>query len=412
MKFNEKKIDIHIGQWLLLISMMASFSIWFFGTKTFLTGKFYFQGNQLMFGAVVIILIFNLRKFLIEDWLIFAYAILIGSYSFFTTGIKYVDTPELNLVLPTIILIILCYKVCRFTEKENLVLFLLLFLIIVTMSIKTINGLSQIISLDRILSFDNSLRELWINVNTIGSAIMVAIMLITIIMKQSEKKWMRFCIVFFYLIGLFITWICQSKTSLMVLFLFIILDNFIPKAFFQRFKLWLSVIPIIYIAMPFVSHFFADSAEYDLFTGREDIWKRFFDIWTTKDQFMQTGLGVYVDPVEKLSTHNSYLYTLSNYGIFGYILLFGFITLLILLVGLNGGEKLSKKQVSCMLAFFMLSIYATMEDTLLVASWMPLFYIFIGFALNERTVLKRDKAEKSIQRYEDNSFSRMERYHL
>lgn len=405
-----RKSDFRIGQWLLLISIIASFSIWFFGTKTFLTGNFYFLGNQLLFGILIIILVSNFKKFLIEDWIILVYAIFIALYSFFTSGIKYEDTPELNLVLTLIILMILCYKVCQFNRTEEKFLICLLLLLIVTMSIKTIHGLSKVITFNRILIFDNSLRELWINVNTIGAAIMVTILLITILMKQSKKEWVRYSVGFFYLVGLGITWICQSKTSLMVLVLFIIFDNIIPKFIFQRFKVWLIIFPIIFFSLPFVSYFFAQSSEYDLFTGREDIWKRFFDIWETKKQFMNTGLGVYVDPVEKLSLHNSYLYTLSNYGILGYILLFGFLTFLITLIGLNRGKELSRKQVSCMLAFLMLCIYASMEDTLLVASWMPLFYIFIGLALSERSISK-DIVKQDKQYIGNAARNRMEKYH-
>ena len=405
-----EKISNRIGQWLLLISIAASFSIWFFGTKTYLTGIFYFQANQILFGTLAVILIFNFKKFMHEDWGIFSYSILLGVYSFVTSGEKYTDTPELNLVLPSIILIILCYKVCRFNKTELMALSGLLILIITSMSIKTIIGLSKTITLDRILAFDNSLRELWINVNTIGAALTFGIMLLTILMKNSKNVFVRYSSIIFYLIGLVLTWACQSKTSLMILILFIILDNLIPKFVFQRFKIWLGLIPMVFISMPFITHFFADSVKYDLFTGREDIWKRFFEIWLTKDQFIHTGLGVYVDPIKQLSIHDSYLFALSNYGVIGYVLLFGFLTFLIILIGLNHGKDLSKKQVSCMLAFFVITIYASMEDTLLVPSWMPLIYIFIGLALSERSD-NQGNAEIERERIDKINMNRMRRYH-
>ncbi|MGL9728874.1 EpaQ family protein [Enterococcus sp. DIV0756] len=405
-----EKISNRIGQWLLLISIAASFSIWFFGTKTFLTGIFYFQANQLLFGTIVIILILNFKKFLLEDYVILGYAFIVGVYSFITSGEKYIDTPELNLVLPSIILLILCYKVCRFNKIELTFLSSLLVVIIIVMSVKTLIGLSRIITLDRIIAFDNSLRELWINVNTIGAALTFGVMLLTILLKSSKYVLLRYSVVVFYLIGLILTWACQSKTPLMILFLFIILDNLIPKFIFQRFKIWLAFIPMVFIGMPFIAHFFADSVKYDLFTGREDIWKRFFEVWLTKDEFIYTGLGVYVDPVKQLSIHDSYLFTLSNYGIIGYILLFGFLTFLIILVWFNHGKELSKMQVSCMLAFFVLTIYASMEDTLLVAPWMPLIYIFIGLALSERSI-RKDIVKTTLKDPERRTESRINKYY-
>lgn len=388
-----QKVSNKLSQYLLLLSIVSSYSVWLLGTFRKIPGFFYFQGNKLMLVIMALIILLNLKKWRLPDFIIIGLVLLTGVFNFLTSGVKYTQTPELNLVIPLIIMVIECYRLCSFDKLEKIFLLLIQVGVVILTALRLVIALPKVLSLSEILAFDNSLTSLWINVNAIGASLLIATMLGSILIKQYGNRMLNITVIPLYALGLAGTWACQSKTSFSVLALFIILDNLLPKFIFQKWKFWILSFVAYFIAIPFVSFYLADSADLELFTGREDIWKAFFDVWLSKNNFVQTGLGVFVHHTSKgdLSTHSSYLYTLSNYGVIGYIILFGTITILLLSL-LKKSVHLSKTQVSLLLAFGILCIYGTMEDTFLVATWMPLIYSFLGLALHDAANLLADKA--------------------
>ena len=78
-----------------------------------------------------------------------------------------------------------------------------------------------------------------------------------------------------------------------------------------------------------------------------------------------------------LGTHNAFLFTLSNFGVIGYLILFGFLVSMILLIGFRK-KTLDRLQVSLLLGFLLIWIHSFMEDILLAPHWMPIVYSFLG----------------------------------
>ncbi|MFV0559113.1 MAG: EpaQ family protein [Enterococcus sp.] len=387
-----------VSQYLLLFAVLSSYSIWIFGNNPTFPAFFYFQGNQVMLGLVTLVLLLNIHKWKWSDWAVIGIAIATGLYSTAVSGIKYADTPELNFVIPLILLMIECYRICPFNKVEKGILLGIQVGAVLLTMIRLVIELPKVIDLQAILEFDNTLTSLWINVNAIGASILVSVMLSTILIKSYGNRWWNLMVLPIYMLGLIGTWACQSQTSLAILLVFIFIDNCLPKMIFQKMKVWLLSFFIIFIGTPFMAHGFAESTTIDIFTGRETIWHDFFSIWLTKTEYILNGLGVFVN-YKGLSTHNSYLYTLSNYGIIGYILLFGTLSFFIFTL-LKQASRLTKTQVSLLFAFLLLCVYTMMEDTFLVASWMPVIYIFLGLALAEsreieikQAILEKEETE-------------------
>lgn len=79
-----------------------------------------------------------------------------------------------------------------------------------------------------------------------------------------------------------------------------------------------------------------------------------------------------------LGTHNAFLFTLSNFGVIGYLILFGFSQYDF--IDWFPQKTLDRLQVSLLLGFLLIWIHSFMEDILLAPHWMPIVYSFLGLA--------------------------------
>ena len=239
--------------------------------------------------------------------------------------------------------------------------------------------------ISRFFSLDNTLEAIWINVNVIGAVILFTAVTGSILLRSFHKKGLNLLVWPLYLLGLAGTWGCQSRTSFLILLAFILVDNFLPKTFFGRHKFWLWLFPLFFILTPFVSYFIAQSETINVFTGRENIWRAFFGEWLASKQAILAGRQPFLYGAKLLSTHNSYLYLLCNFGVIGYTFLFAAFSGY-LLRQKNKVKTLSSYQVSLLFAFLLTLFYGLMEDSLLVIQWTPILFDFLGLALSQDKV--------------------------
>lgn len=109
---------------------------------------------------------------------------------------------------------------------------------------------------------------------------------------------------------------------------------------------------------------------------------RVFEKWFSSSQNMLIGMEPFTASWKSLGTHNSYIYVLGNYGIIGYILIFG-VLLYLLSSNIRKKRNLSLFQVSLFLGFLAICVQSTMEETLLANYWIPIVYAFVGIALQK-----------------------------
>jgi hypothetical protein len=129
-----------------------------------------------------------------------------------------------------------------------------------------------------------------------------------------------------------------------------------------------------------LSLFLANSSNIDLFTGREDIWKHFYDtLFKVRKQFW-VGMPAFTFKrgQQVLGNHNSYNSTLGAFGLIGLVLISLFILYNVWLLILR--EDTQTIQFSFIIAFFGVLLQSTMEDTLMAPYWIPITFCLLGLA--------------------------------
>ena len=122
----------------------------------------------------------------------------------------------------------------------------------------------------------NKLSDIWINTNTIGSSLMTLALLITGFASSFGKWYMRLLSLPALILAGATIWVCQSKAALYALVIFVILE-ILPKKIFRNTHLsfWMYA-AVSVLALP-ISYFAAMSDKVHLFTGREEIWRKFYE---------------------------------------------------------------------------------------------------------------------------------------
>ncbi|MCA5013086.1 MULTISPECIES: EpaQ family protein [unclassified Enterococcus] len=381
------KILNRISNLILLVTIAGSYLMWVVGISTPTTGWIYANSVYLLSAAIALVLLLRIKSLTKADWILIILAAVIFVFYTLTSSMRH-SNRFINASIPLIILLLLCFKKTKFTKIDLGLLAGIsgtaLFVTIYRMYVE----LPKLIDPALIWKNDNKLEAIWINTNTIGMTIFLSVMMLTIIIKSFNIGYFKLLVIPVYAAGLLGVWVCQSKASLGALIFFILVDNIVPKKLLKNNYLLLAGFALFFVAGPFIFYQFAESDAMNLFTGRENIWAEFFEKWFSNTQNMFIGMEPFTASWKSLGTHNSFIYTLSNYGIIGYTLIFS-VLLYLLATNVFAKTKLSALQVSLFLAFLAICIQATMEDTLLANYWMPIVYSFVGLALQkseEKTV--------------------------
>lgn len=232
----------------------------------------------------------------------------------------------------------------------------------------------------------------YINSNIIAvAALYIAIYLFNLLplFKIPYRKLLSFLSI---LLGIMIILNCKSRASLLALFIFILFYYFIPKKFLlnKRFLkiVFISVI-IIGSIMPFIIitlykrniDIVVPFINKPLYTGREIIWSQMIELQKENPVSIIFGLGskVKTHNGELLVAHNSYAAIIVNFGIVGYILVFGFIVR-----QFNKILKsiyLSKDSVKYLLGFICIFIHGFFEYIFLNPLFVIPTFLFLGLAI-------------------------------
>lgn len=166
-----------------------------------------------------------------------------------------------------------------------------------------------------------------INPNTIG--MMLALLPMVYFLFSSEldrrKKYILMSMLIMSAVGM---WWCQSRMTLVVLFLYFVM-TFLPKKIFneERTKIFIVLVIILGVLFPFIymyiyqSGYTARVLGKNIYTGREIFWKWALHLLTNSWETLVFGVGS--KATENLNLHNNYLDVLFNFGIVGFSFYYG-----------------------------------------------------------------------------------------
>lgn len=380
MTINKKSLACSILTILIVINCLA-----FFSKKGFdIYEKLAFFGNFI--GLIIILYLYNqISK---KDLLNIGFFLIFAFYTLTTLfindgGIGSVITPLLGF------LTLIVFK--NIPLSNNNFKIILVALIILNLFL-VINSNDY---------FEKSFANLgqYINSNTIGMVLFYTAIYIKILLKMYKFKYHTFITLVFYILSIYALLNTQSRGAIMALLLFIILDTFVPKRFWKsRLRLLLvfvvviisgTIFPYIYtllyknnieLTLPFTAK--------SLYTGREDIWNNFFITMSLdlKNWFLGLGSKVELWENKDLNLHNNYLAILTNFGIIGFALYYGFIIKELKSFWKN--INLKDYQISSLIGFLCILLYGFIEVTTL---WYIMFFFnFLFFG-----IIKNDLKEKN-----------------
>lgn len=296
------KVLNRIGRLILLVTMIGSYTMWVVGIDAPVTKYMYANSSILLLIAVILVLLLNCTKLKFIDWLTVALALATWLLFHFTESIRH-STMQTDTMIPLIILLVLCFKVCVFDRVDQTLLLIVSLVALSATLYRMSVELPQLIPADEIFKESNKLESIWINTNTIGATLMFSTMMASSLIKAYRNKVFNLLLLPVYIGGVLGTWVSQSKTSFAILVGFILVDNLLPKRFLQRSKVWLFGFVGVAALGPLLFYLCAESDTVDLFTGRERIWHEFFAKWLSDPQHIKVGMEPFVASWKPLGTH-------------------------------------------------------------------------------------------------------------
>lgn len=363
---------------LLLVSIL--YLIWTVGLNPPTILFIYDNAAQLVTFFVGCLFLLNLYKVKRNDLFFIAAGILF--YLFFSFFRNYRgDTFYGDLIVPTIIAIILIVKWTEFTVIDRS-LYLAVFYVFLLVTVYRVFTEIPVPEGQSIWSPSNKLSDIWINTNTIGSSLMTLALLITGFASSFGKCYMRLLSLPALILAGATIWVCQSKAALYVLVIFIILE-ILPKNIFRNTHLsfWMYA-AVSVLALP-ISYFSAMSDKVHLFTGREEIWRKFYETLGKKTGQIFVGMKPFFfhRGNQILGNHNTYHALVNHYGLIGFVL--SMILLLIFLWLLVRKCELTNGQLTFLWAFLAIMCQSFMEETLTTISWVPIVFLILGMTTHQ-----------------------------
>lgn len=375
------KILNRVSNLVLLVTIAASYLMWVVGIGTKTTSFIYENSVYLLAVAMGLVLLMKVKELTKNDWILIFLAGGIFIFYTVTSSIRH-SNRFINASIPLIILFLLCFKKTKFTKLDFGLLGGITGISLGVTLFRIYTELPKLVPADAIWKNSNKLEAIWINTNTIGMTVLLSVIMLTSLIKSFNIGYFKLLVIPIYISGLMAIWVCQSKASLGALVLFILIDNVVPKKILKNNYVLLSCFSLMFSLGPIVFYAFSKSDTLNLFTGREKIWAEFFEKWFSSTQNVLIGMEPFTASWKSLGTHNSYIYVLGNYGIIGYIFIFG-VLLYLLSSNIRKKRNLSVFQVSLFLGFLAICVQSTMEETLLANYWIPIVYSFVGIAFQK-----------------------------
>ncbi|MEG1503501.1 MAG: EpaQ family protein [Enterococcus sp.] len=383
-----------ISAFILIAMTLICFFLWTKGIGTQGMFNLYANMNRYMPIGATIVLLLNVYRLKMGDiiWIALAIASIIFYHQF--DALREAGFLQ-DITLALIIFIVIDFKLVEFT-KEIRILFagLMLLILLITAyriftEIPTTEGIS-------IWDKSNKLQEIWINTNTIGSSIMCSSFIAITLLQSLEGTWAKYLKYPTYLIALACTWVVQSQAAFIAVVFFVFFDLW-PNFLKEKMK-WVYGIgySIFLIGIFPLSLILANSSEIDLFTGREDIWKHFYQtLFKVKEQFW-VGMPPFTfhRGTQILGNHNSYNATIGAFGLIGLTFMSLFILYNVWLLILRSDTQ--PTQWSFLIAFFGVLLQSTMEDTLMAAYWIPITFCLLGLAWQKNKIWVTVETDEQI----------------
>lgn len=401
--------------WLLLL-VGSIFYIWTAGLSDSTALFLYENSAEVVLVGTMVLFVLNMYKARGFDFFYLGVSVVVYLFFMHFREVRAASFYT-DILIPLIVAFILCIKWIEFGNVERII-FLLFFALLLSITVYRIFTEITIPEGQSIWSPNNSLSDIWINTNTIGSSVLTLTLLITSFAKSFEKWYIRFFALPAIIAGLAAIWVCQSRGAFFALIVFVILD-LIPKSFLRMIRgPFFAYLMVALTALP-ITYYSAVSEKINLFTGREEIWKDFYQTLTAKTQQVWIGMEPFYYTKranQVLGNHNSYNSFLNLYGVIG------FLTVAILLLIFIGHKTLradiTNGQLTFLYAFFSILVQSFMEDTLTSFAWLPIIYFLLG--MSTQRFDKHDGDKKQIETHqltEDSfeidkeEFSRITRYH-
>lgn len=380
------KVLNRISNIILISTIAGSYLMWVVGIETKITSFIYANFAYFLILAIGIILLFKLKYLEKSDliWIIFSIAIFL---LYTLTSSMRQSNRFINVSIPVVILLLLCFKKSKFDKIDFAIL---TGISVVSLSITLYRiyiELPKIISPDLIWKSGNQLEAIWINTNTISATILFSVITLTIFMKYFFSGIYKIFLVPVYIAGAIGIWLCQGKTAFFTLFIFIFCDTFLPKNKMRNRISYVLTIIGSFLSLPFAFFWIAKTDTINIFSGRENIWKEFFEFWLEEWRNILFGMKPFFFHWKNLGIHNGYLEILGNLGIIGYLIFTMAVVWFIIKCFPNSG--ISNFKISLFFGFLSVMIMSTMENMFLTYHWMPIVYSFIGISLTENSWNKK-----------------------
>lgn len=392
---------------LILIGMtLLCFFLWTKGIGTQGMFNIYAHMNRYMPIGATIVLLLNCYRLRIGDFIWIAVAILSIIFYHQFDVLRQADFFQ-DITIALIIFIVLDFKLVDFNKVLRILFAGLMMMVLLITAYRIFTEIPTPPSGLSIWNKSNKLQEIWINTNTIGSSIMCSSFILITLLESLEWSWAKLLKYPFYLVALACTWVVQSQAAFIAVAVFVFFDSW-PN--FLKIKIrWIYGFgySIFLIGIFPLSLFLANSSNIDLFTGREDIWKNFYDLlFKVKEQFL-VGMPPFTFKrgEQVLGNHNSYNSTLGQFGLVGLVLISMFILYNIWQLILK--EDTEAFQFSFIIAFFAVLLQSTMEDTLVAPYWIPITFCLLGLAWQKNLKFEEPR-EYYYEKFEDFEESEIE----
>lgn len=392
-------------QWLDLISvvalsamLLACFYLWLQGVDTNAKLQFYLQLPRWLTLGAVAVLGLNVGRLETGDviWLVIAVLSVIV-FSFFA-DLRQADF-FLNAIPATFIILVLDFKLVPFSQRVRLALAILsAFLLLVTFY-RILTEIPQPPNGRSIWAPGNELKAIWVNTNTIGELVMCETLL-AICLFQSSLKRSFFLTLPLAVVGLAGTWVVQSKAALYALVVFCglqLINQFLKGK--GRFIYGSGISLFLLLILP-LSYVAAKAESINLFTGREEIWRDFFNQLVKSREQIWLGMKpfVFYRNGEALSYHSSYVALWGHFGLLGVILVLSFILYMVWQIVLQ--KERVQLRLSFLIGFIAILLQSMMEETLVAVFWFPLTISLLGLALqNFEKTLPSAKNTRTTRSY-------------
>lgn len=382
-----EKVLNKVSNVILIATIASSYLLWTVGLNTETMMNFYQHYEYTLFIALILILLLHLKKLDKVDFALGGLGAALFIFYTATSSMRH-SNRFINASMLVIVLLIICYRKTTFDKSDFRILGVTISAFFCVTLYRIFTELPKIVAPNSIWQRGNEFDSIWINSNTIGASVLFMVMMLSIILKQASNKAINWLIIPVYVAGVAAIWVCQAKTAFAVLLLFIVIDNLFPKRFIKNNWFWLSLFLLVLVVFPFIFYYCANVSTIKFFSGRENIWKEFFEFWFVNKQNVLIGMKPYVFHWKNLGMHNSYLSILNNLGVLGYTLFSFFIFGQFYSIRKNGNY--SKTQVSLAIALFCVFVLSTMEDILISYHWIPLAFSFLGLLIQKsKPPLKR-----------------------